>query len=230
MKLLLAIVLLSGLMHATSEQYEQGKKIYEKTCISCHGVKGDADALVSFIVNPRNLNKTLLSKEQIYQIIKKGAHFYGAAADIMPSFESVYNEQELRSVTHYVVTAFDSKAQERVETLYAKSDKITDAQRVKMLKRGAKIYKRNCSWCHGANGNGNGEATIKPEMSIFPYNLRKTLLDKQQLFLYIKYGGKYWGTAKEDMPSWERKYDDFTIKSVVKYIQTIQKGKNDAKK
>jgi len=46
------------------------------------------------------------------------------------------------------------------------------------------------------------------------------------MFLYAKYGGHYWGTDKNDMPSWSRKYDDFTLKSVVKYIDfTFRKNK-----
>lgn len=34
----------------------------------------------------------------------------------------------------------------------------------------------------GIDGNGNGEATRNPEMSIFPYNLVKSLLDEKQMF------------------------------------------------
>lgn len=229
MKTLLAILLLSSFLYAQSAQYKQGELIYKETCLSCHGADGSANGDVSFIVNPRDLRKTLLNEEQTYQIIKKGAHFHGASADIMPSFESVYDEQELRAITRYVREKFDSQAEKRVNELYAKADKIEATRKTKMLKRGKKIYHRNCSWCHGITGKGDGEATRNPEMSIFPYNLVKTLLTQKQMFLYIKYGGKYWGTAKEDMPSWSRKYDDFTIKSIIKYIEVDLKGKKNVK-
>ncbi len=218
MKLLLAIILLSQFIYATNNQYERGQKIYEKACQSCHGVKGDANSDVHFIVNPRDLSKTILSEEQTYKIIKKGSHFHGAFADMMPSFESVYNEKELRDVTHYIIKAFNPKSQRRVNELYSQADKIDHTLQAKMLKRGKKIYKRNCFWCHGPEGKGDGEATRNPEMSIFPYNLRKTLLDEKQMFAYVKYGGKYWGAYTNDMPSWSPKYDDFTIKSIIKYI------------
>lgn len=227
MKSILAILLLNGLLLASS--FQEGKAIYEKTCLSCHGVDGRADTGINFIVNPRSLQTTILNEEQTYQIIKKGAHFHGAASDIMPSFESVYNEKELRAVTHYITKAFNTDSEQRVKELYAQSDSIEESRKAKMLKRGAKIYKRNCSWCHGMTGDGNGEATRNPEMSIFPYNLTKSLLSSEQEFLYIKYGGKYWGTAKEDMPAWKKKYDDYTIKSVVKYIQEEIKVKQNVK-
>ena len=229
MKTLLAIVLLVTFLNASSENYKMGEKIYKQTCLSCHGADGSANVDIEFIVNPRNLNKTVLDKEQTYQIIKKGAHFHGAASDIMPAFESVYNETELRAVTHYMTVAFKSDSVKRVNDLYSKADEISEAKKVKMLKRGKKIYNRNCSWCHGMTGKGDGEATRNPEMSIFPYNLTKTLLDKKQMFLYVKYGGKYWGTDKEDMPAWSRKYDDYTIKSVIKYVQTQIQGKKNVK-
>ena len=218
MKALLAIVLLVGMLHASSEQFKMGENIYKQTCMSCHGKDGGGNSGVSFIVNPRNLNKTVLTEKQSYIIIKEGAHAMGAAADIMPSFKSVYNDRELRSVAHYMYKVFDPKAEQRIEELYSQSDEVPQDKQVKMLKRGKKIYNRNCSWCHGKTGEGNGEATRNPEMSIFPYNLAKSLLDEKQMFLYAKYGGKYWGTQKNDMPSWSKKYDDYTLKSVVKYI------------
>lgn len=223
MRAILAIVLLLGIVNA-SEQFKMGEKIYKETCLSCHGADGNGNPHVSFIVNPRKLTQTILTQEQAYKIIKNGAHAMGAAADIMPSFKSVLNEEELHAVAHYIYKKFDPKAQERIDELYAKSDAIAQEQVEQMLKHGKKIYNRNCSWCHAVNGDGNGEATKNPEMSIFPYNLVKSLLDEKQMFLYAKHGGKYWGTRKEDMPAWGNKYDDYTLKSVVKYINVQLKG------
>ena len=81
-----------------------------------------------------------------------------------------------------------------------------------------KIFNRNCKYCHGIKGYGDGVATKNPTDSIFPYNLTKTLLTKQQIFLYIKFGGHFWGTDKDDMPSWKKKYNDFQIHSIAKFI------------
>ena len=218
MKKLLMLSLLSVVLFAQEKDLALGKMIFEKTCISCHAEDGSAKSDVRLVVMPRNLQISILDEEQSYQIIKKGARYWGSASAIMPSFESVYNEHELRSVTHYISKRFNPDIKKRRELLYAQSEKIEDAKRAKMLKRGKKIYKRNCSWCHGVTGEGDGEATHNPEKSIYPYNLTKTLLNEKQIFLYAKYGGKYFGTHKDDMPSWSRKYDDFTLKSVAKYI------------
>ncbi|MEA3371151.1 MAG: c-type cytochrome [Campylobacterota bacterium] len=201
-----------------------GEEIYMKTCVSCHGVDGKAETDMQFVVRPRSLQASILNEEQNYKIIKKGTHYWGAAADIMPSFESVLEDEELHAVAHYISKKFNPNAQSRVKELYAKSDSVPENKLSKMHKRGAKIYKRNCSWCHGLDAKGDGEATRNPEKSIYPYNLAKTLLTNEQMFLYTKYGGKFWGTDKNDMPSWSRKYDDYTLKSVVLYIdETFRK-------
>lgn len=229
MRKLALVFLCISFLHASDTRYEVGERIYKETCISCHGSDGTAKTDIKLIVGPRALSKTLLTEEQSYQIIKKGAHFWGASADIMPSFESVYDEEELRSVTHYIIKKFNPDAISKIERLYAQSDDISEDKKPSMLKRGEKIYKRHCSWCHGVDAKGNGEATRNPEMSIFPYDLSKTLLGEKQMFLYVKYGGQYWGTHKNDMPSWSKKYDDFTLKSVVEYVEVNFRNKNSVK-
>jgi mono/diheme cytochrome c family protein len=204
------------------QELTYGKRIFEQTCASCHGADGKANTNVQFIVRPRDLTQSILTEEESYNIISKGSHYWGSAADIMPSFESVYTDDELRAVAKYV-GSFNPDVKERIAKLMAESDPIPPEKVAKMDKRGKKIYNRNCAWCHGFEGNGDGDATRNPEMSIFPYAFTRTMLTEDQIFLYAKYGGKFWGTDKEDMPAWGKagggKYDDFTLKSVAKYIK-----------
>ncbi|WP_455757835.1 c-type cytochrome [Sulfurimonas sp.] len=227
MKILVFILLFLSFLHGSDAKYKLGEKLYKSTCISCHGVDGNTDPNVEFIVNPRDLSKTILNEEQTYQIIKKGAHFWGAASDIMPSFENNFNEKDIRSLAYYVSKKFNPNVQEQIEKLYSQREAIPESKKSKMLKRGKKIYKRNCSWCHGVTAHGDGEATRNPEKSIFPYDLTKTLLTNEQMFLYVKYGGQYWGTHKDDMTGWSKKYDDYTLESVIKYIEVNFRNKND---
>lgn len=224
MKSVLLLISFFIYLGATDTKFSIGEQIYTETCASCHGVDGKAETNMQFVVRPRSLQASILNEKQNYKIIKKGTHYWGAAADIMPSFESVFSDQELRAVAYYISKKFNPDVESRVKELYTKSDPIPQEKLSKMHKRGAKIYKRNCSWCHGLDAKGDGEATRNPEKSIYPYNLAKTLLTNEQMFLYTKYGGKFWGTDKNDMPSWSRKYDDYTLKSVVFYIdETFRK-------
>ena len=213
-------------LFADDDIFNSGKKIYEETCISCHGVDGKAKVNMKLIVRPRDLSKTLLDKNQTYLITKDGARHWGAKADIMPGFKYVYNEEQIKAVTHYIVKEFNPNVKQRIAKLYNQSEKYPVNQDKKMKKWGKKIYKRNCSWCHGKKGQGDGSATKSPVDSIFPYDLTKTLLTKQQIFLYIKYGGKHFGTDKTDMPSWKKKYSDFKLHSVAKYIDEVIRKKD----
>jgi mono/diheme cytochrome c family protein len=211
-------------VNANDDLFNTGKKIYEQTCVSCHGVDGKANVSMKLIVKPRDLTKTLLNEKQTYLIIKHGARYLGAKSDIMPAFKYVYNESQLKAVSYYISKEFNSNLKARIKKVEVSSKMIFNNSQNKMLKRGKQIFKRNCSWCHGITGQGDGIATKNPIDSIFPYNLTKTLLTQKQIFLYAKYGGKFWGTNKKDMPSWKRKYDDFTLKSVAKYVDEVIRG------
>ena len=230
MRYLILLIFVPILLLAQDSKFKMGRDIYIKTCISCHGGSGTPSKNLNFIVSPRDLSKTVLTEQQTYEIIKHGTHYWGSYSDMMPAFKYVYNDAQLHAVAYYISTNFNKGIEKKIENLYSKSDKVPKDKESKMLKRGEKIYKRNCSWCHGLDAKGDGEATRNPEKSIYPYNLGKTLLTNKQMFLYAKYGGKYWGTHKNDMPNWSKKYDDFTLKSVVKYIDiTFRKNKNDDK-
>ena len=227
MKSILSVVLLLTSLFAADIKFDIGEKIYKQTCVSCHGLDGKAETEIEFVVRPRSLQASILNEEQSYNIIKKGTHYWGSAADVMPSFETIFSDEELHAIAYYIAKKFNPNSKNKVSNLYVKSDVVPKNKLAKMHKRGAKIYKRNCSWCHGLDAKGDGAATRNPEKSIYPYDLSKTLLTSEQMFLYAKYGGKFWGTDKDDMPSWSKKYDDYTLKSVVLYIdETFRKKIN----
>ena len=207
------------------DKFEMGEKIYNETCVSCHGKDGKAHTNMKLIIKPRDLTLTLLDEEQIYNITKDGAHKWGAKADIMPAFKYTYNEEQLRSVTHYVYHHFNPNLKQRIKALLDESEPESTTKPKKMAKWGKKIFKRNCKFCHGLEGKGDGVATTSPVDSIFPYDLTRTLLTKDQIFLYVKYGGQHFGTDKDDMPSWKKKYNDFRLHSITRYIDEIIRTK-----
>lgn len=200
------------------DKMKVGEELYKKTCISCHTADGSANHEINLLVKPRALKHSILTEEQTAKIIEKGAKFWGAHSHLMPAFLDPFNKDEIDAIAHYISKTFNPNVKQRIQELLDKEDKSKKVILAKAQKKGKKIYNRNCSWCHGLDGKGEGEATRNPEMSIFPYNLTKTLLTEDQMFLYTKYGGKRWGTDKTDMPSWKKKYDDYTLRSVVAYI------------
>lgn len=225
-KSILSLSLAASLVASDDYDIKVGEQLYTDTCASCHGIDGNGNKQMKLVVNSRKLTKTILTQEQSYFIIKDGAHHWGSHADIMPAFKFVYNEFQLRSLSHYISKEFNKDIKKKINTLYNQSKKVPENKKADMLNRGKKIYNRNCTWCHGKEGKGNGEATKNPIDSIYPYDLTKTLLTSTQMFLYAKEGGHFWGTFKDDMPYWKKKYDDYTLKSVIKYIDVVIRDKS----
>ncbi len=223
MKIFILIILFTYSLFSKvdQKQLELGEKLYKNTCISCHGVNGEGNDDMNLIVKSRNLSKSILTKEQTYFIIKDGAHYWGAKSDIMPAFKYVFKDYEIRALSSYISEIFNPNIKQTIKKEFLKSGNIIKENISKMLKVGEKVFKRNCSLCHGIKGEGDGIAIDSLEDSIFPYNLTKTILSTQQMFLYVKYGGHAWGTHKSDMPAWGKKYDNFTLKSVVKYVDEV---------
>jgi len=226
MKSLLLIIFIFANLYSSDSfnKLQLGQEIFEETCMVCHGGNGDGmiNQKYNLIVNPRVLNRSLLDEEQIYKIIKKGAHYWGAYADIMPSFENVYNEEYLRAISFYVHKRYyNSEIEDEIKKLLKGTNNFTKDQQNKMIEVGQEAYNNDCAICHGISGHGDGELTIDPALKIYPYDLTKSFLKDDQIFLYLKYGAKYWGGAKYEMPAWSGKYDDYTLRSVVKYIREV---------
>jgi len=202
---------------------ELGKKLYTETCVSCHGEDGNSNPDIHLVVKPRALTKSILTEQQMFQIIKEGAHAYGSHADIMPTFKYVYDDRQIASLALYVSQTFNKNHDVRVKKLLQESQKLSLQQKQKQQKVGKKIFQRKCAMCHGKTGNGQSEYVEQSKQQkdfIYPYNLQKILLTEEQIFLYAKFGGHFWGTAKDDMPSWKKKYNDIQLKSVANYVQT----------
>jgi len=224
-KALLGIVTISTLLFS-APTYELGETLYNQTCVSCHSEDGKGNSALKLVIRPRDLTKTILTQEQSYLIIKDGANHWGARGSIMPTFKSVYNEEYLQSLALYVSQKFRSNIKKELQDIENKYQEANDEKmQKKMLKRGKKIYLRNCFYCHGTNGTGDGIATKTTIDPIYAYNLTKSFLTPNQMFLYAKEGGYHWGSANKDMPSWKKKYDDYTLRSVIKYVTTVLKDK-----
>ena len=220
--LTLFLVLQAESTPLNEKMFEMGEEIYEETCISCHGVDGQTNLEMELVVKPRQLNKTILSEAQAFQIIKHGAHHWGAHSDIMPAFKYVYSDEQIHSVAHYVSKKFNASRDKRVEKLLKESTKLSNKEEKNKLVLGKKIFQKKCALCHGVRGNGESEYVEQSkheENFIYPYNLTRTLLQEHQIFLYAKFGGHFWGTHKDDMPSWKRKYNDIILKSVAHYVE-----------
>ena len=231
MKIVLFLSLFVLLFSAEPEdfqEYELGKKFYFQACVACHGKTGTPNQELHLAIRPRNLNKTILLRSQIYEVVKNGAREYGAHSAIMPAFKYMYDEKTLHAITTYVYIKYAKNAQIRINQHLKEADKLSKNEEKNMLLVGKHIFKRTCSKCHGKMGNADSLYVKGSKIDhnfIYPYNLQKLLLSEDQIFLFAKFGSYYWGSDKSDMPAWKNKYSDLELKSVAKFIhQTIKQN------
>lgn len=116
-----ALILASSLVFALSVNASEisGEKIYKSSCLFCHGESGMGDGIASKkpenYFYPKNLNKTILSEEQIFLVAKHGAYYYGALKQDMPAWGVRHNDEELRAVAKYVKDTFKRENIEKQE-------------------------------------------------------------------------------------------------------------------
>lgn len=88
------------------EVFEEGRKVYLRRCIHCHGPhgKGDGIAVKASMGNlfPYDLTKTLLTDEQKFLFIKYGSKEWGTERDDMPAWGRVYDDHSIHSVVNYI--------------------------------------------------------------------------------------------------------------------------------
>jgi mono/diheme cytochrome c family protein len=96
--------LLAG-MAVSSARADDGKPIYEKNCVACHGAggKGDGPAGKMLKPPPGDLATVLKGKSDadIAKVIKEGGKAVGKAAT-MPAYGAKLTDDQIKGVVDYV--------------------------------------------------------------------------------------------------------------------------------
>lgn len=99
---------------ATNEQLVLGRKIFEKSCVACHGASGKGDGPAAAALKQKPADFTDAEHSKFYSdqgrmlIIKKGS-----PGTPMPAWEGVLNEKEILSVHAYIRSLRSSDNKEK---------------------------------------------------------------------------------------------------------------------
>jgi mono/diheme cytochrome c family protein len=124
----LTALTVAELVHASPDDAEKGKKIYDKYCVKCHGDNGSGSEYgMTLQPKTRDLrtNRLFFSDNELLIIIN-----HGGAWREMPNWEYVLTEGEVKDVAGYVRTL----------------NYVPD------LKNGEKLFKEKCALCHATDG------------------------------------------------------------------------------
>ena len=178
-------------VHADPETVQQGRAVYLKNCVPCHGRAGDGRGEMGLTVRPRprdfraavfKFRSTpsgfLPTDEDLARTIHAG--LTGTA---MPTFQT-RRENEVRAVIAYV-KSFSSrwrKAENYAAPLPwpAQPNWFDDADEFALhAAKGKDLFTTACAPCHGAKGDGHGPSALELKDSfdepVTPSDLRQPL-------------------------------------------------------
>jgi mono/diheme cytochrome c family protein len=169
----------------------QGRAVYQKNCVFCHGLSGDGRGEMGLGVQPRprdfrtgvfKFRSTpsgfLPTGEDLTRTIRQG--LTGTA---MPIF-SALREREVQAVVEYVKTFSPRwlKAENHAPAMKLPTPPAwlsNAAARQPHVAQGRQLFQAACAACHGENGDGRGLAALALKDSdgepIEPSDLRKPL-------------------------------------------------------
>jgi DMSO reductase family type II enzyme heme b subunit len=179
----LLTILLSAPAYAAPGNADNGKKVYEKRCLMCHGEEGDGDGPGAERLNPPPRDFTeagykikttgaddpVPNDNDLYRMIKDGMP--GTA---MPGWSDILKEQEMWDLVHYLKIFAELEDEKPEEQLDYGTQVATSPE---SIAQGKKLFhdKERCSECHGEDGKGDAVKRLKDDAGArtWPRNLTK---------------------------------------------------------
>lgn len=220
----------------------QGRAVYQKNCVFCHGLTGDGRGEMGLGVQPRprdfragvfKFRSTpsgfLPTGDDLAHTIRQG--LTGTA---MPTF-SALREHEVQAVVEYVKTFSPRwlKAENHAPAMKIPAPPAwlsNAAGRKPHLAGGRQLFQAACATCHGESGDGRGPAALTLKDSggepIAPSDLRKPLRagsSPQDIYRLLVTGMD--GTP---MPSFHESFTEAQLWELVAYVLDLRPAEEGA--
>lgn len=102
--IIILVIISMGCSQKVDPSFEQGKKIYENYCVSCHGSNGEGVLYKKSVLN--NSSLVLGEPDKVIIVILCGMERAGT----MPGWKETLNDQEVAAVATYVRQAWSNRA------------------------------------------------------------------------------------------------------------------------
>jgi mono/diheme cytochrome c family protein len=222
----------------------QGRAVYQKNCVFCHGLTGDGRGEMGLGVQPRprdfrtgvfKFRSTpsgfLPTENDLARTIRQG--LTGTA---MPTFAAL-REHEVQAVVEYVKTFSPRwmKSENHAPAMKIPAPPAwfsNAAARPPRLVQGRQLFQAACAACHGASGDGRGPTapTLKDSdgETIAPSDLRQPLragTGPEDIYRLLVTGMD--GTP---MPSFHGSFSEAQLWEIVAYVLDLRRAEDDREK
>jgi cytochrome c oxidase cbb3-type subunit I/II len=216
-----------------TDLFSQGKLLFTQKCLRCHGGSGNGQGPYArqTLARPANLNERIKNYPPPGDNLQFWRISEGVRGTAMPPWAWSLDENTRWAIATYEL----SFAQGAIRTVDGgvsddEGDSFNDttlslppiAGTLEQYNHGQALFNLYCAQCHGADGHGNGPASIntaggyiQPE----PANFEESGSD------FTKYGRYVWkveeGVETTNMPPWKEALTDQEIYELVLYIQSF---------
>ena len=196
----------------------KGRALYAEHCLGCHGERGQGVTSSPSQAAPRPFTSATPRAAMIAVVAQ------GDSGRLRHGFAGRLKPEEIENTVDYVLKSLAPTLAPGVSGTYAHGGRGRDsAGGVADLsaplpqglagnaQRGKQLYERNCSACHGPNGDGNGPRSAL--LGAKPRGLGATPLNRPALYTAIADGKT--GT---DMPAWKTVLQRQSIADLSEYL------------
>gem|GEM_PF-1735768 len=218
----------SSILFAGDSPPPDGKSIYNRFCIYCHGEKGEGDGpagALSGVATGDLSNKAYMSQlsdQELHDRIAWGEEKYPYLQ--MPGWRNSLSDEEIHAVMKYVRTLAVDKGPLTTPSPKEREERF----RKDPLERGRIYYLHYCSGCHGKSGHGDGEfaKTLPDRPAALSNPAIAATITVQSINDYLT--ARKQSKKVRNMPIFE---DDFSDKvdEIVLYIKTLAKKEGNSK-
>lgn len=172
--------------------------LYHNYCSVCHGDKGDGRSRAQNSLNPPPRDFTTPAASQLTRASMIESVTNGRPGTAMTSWKTQLNPKEIEALVDYVRNTF------------MKASSAADSS------RGRSVYSKNCSVCHGENGDGRSraQASLNPPPRDFTSPAAKAELTEHRMITSVTFG-----RADTAMAGFKNQLSKEDISAVVNYIR-----------
>ncbi len=235
----------------TREAFMKGKALFEKQCAVCHGEKGAGEGQASYLLYPKprdftrnefrlvSTTQMKATNEDLFKTITRGM-----PGSSMPSWEHL-SDQDRWALVYYV--RYLAEYQNHVKTgeispdvkevswktiekmLTTSVDPKTVIQvpnespaNPQSVQRGKELFVKACASCHGQEGKGDGQQTMKDSLG-FPTKPRDLTsgIFKGESNSSALYDRIVAGLPGSPMPSYAKALKEDQIWDLIHFVQTL---------